>query len=397
MTAGARAFRIEQTLLGPGVLNPPPTRHALLALCGALAALLHLATIGWGDLYSQTEGQYAAGAREMIASHNFLLPMNDGVPRLQKPPLLYWLIAASFKIFGVSAAAARLPIALSVVATVALIFLIGERGGDYWRGFNAAMIYIGMAGTFLLARIVMPEPVFTAFLSAAMLCALRGFQERQRRGMWFLGFWLCAACACLTKSFLGLVYPVAIVLLLSIFYREARMRFISLLRWQYLSIFAVLVLPWHIWAELHFPGYIRHQITTEWLGHMTGWTDALHDFAGAARFEFVGLHLVWLFPWSIVLLPGIIFGFRRIVRPHEIDFPHALLLCWMAIVFLPLLLLGQRQDYYSMSMWPAFALWAALAWQRLPTNLRLAGVIAIAAVAFIIACSGWLWPLSLGN
>ncbi len=175
------------------------------------------------------------------------------------------------------------------------------------------------------------------------------------------------------------------------------MRFISLLRWQYLSIFAVLVLPWHIWAELHFPGYIRHQITTEWLGHMTGWTDALHDFAGAARFEFVGLHLVWLFPWSIVLLPGIIFGFRRIVRPHEIDFPHALLLCWMAIVFLPLLLLGQRQDYYSMSMWPAFALWAALAWQRLPTNLRLAGVIAIAAVAFIIACSGWLWPLSLGN
>ena len=88
----------------------------------------------------------------MVASHNWLLPTNDGIPRLQKPPLLYWVIIASYKILGVNEAAARLPVALAVVATVALIFLIGEKLSDYWRGFIAGLIYLDFCGTFLLAH-----------------------------------------------------------------------------------------------------------------------------------------------------------------------------------------------------------------------------------------------------
>ena len=103
MVAGARTFPIEETLLEPPALNPPPTRHALLVLLVALAAVLHLGTTGWGEVYGETEGQYAGAAREMIAAHEWSVPTNDGVPRLQKPPLLYWLIILSFKAFGVNA------------------------------------------------------------------------------------------------------------------------------------------------------------------------------------------------------------------------------------------------------------------------------------------------------
>ena len=192
MDAVSRTLGIGETLLEPQVLNPPPIRRALFAFLIALAVLLHVATIGWGDLYNETDGQYAGAAREMIESHQWLLPTNDGLPRLQKPPLLYWLIVLSCKTFGTKEAAARLPIALAIVATVAFTFLIGERLRDCWHGFLAGLIYLSCCGTFLLGRIIMPEPVFGAFIAGGVYCLICGYQRRQHRGVWFAGFWICS-------------------------------------------------------------------------------------------------------------------------------------------------------------------------------------------------------------
>src|SRR5204863_8310411 len=99
MTAGAHTINLEETLLEPPALPPPPTRHALFAILIALAALLHVATIGTGDLYSQTEGQYAGAAREMVETNQWLMPTHDGIPGRQNTTLLYWPNIDSSRLF----------------------------------------------------------------------------------------------------------------------------------------------------------------------------------------------------------------------------------------------------------------------------------------------------------
>jgi hypothetical protein len=378
MVAGARSLTLEDAFLEPQVLNPPPTRHALLVLLLTLAALLHIGTASRGDLYDGTEGQLASGAREMLETGQWLLPTNNGVPQMRTPPLAYWSIALSFRIFGVSATAARLPMALATVASIALTFLIGERLAGYWRGFAAGLIYLCSAGTFVLGRLVAPDNLLALFVSAAIYCALRAYQRHKFRKAWFAGFWISAALATLAKGPGAIMLLGGTIALLSIFFREARLRFIPVLRWPNLLLFLAIAAPWFVWAKGQFPGF------------------AAEFFSAAiwptARSRFLVLLLAWSFPALYLILPGLIFAPRKIIRPNEPAFGDALPVCWCVLSLLTVLLVSDRPLSASMTAAPAFALLAACAWERTSPGLRSAGVALALVTGVMIATATWLRP-----
>jgi len=365
MVAGARTFSLEETFLSPQILNPPPTRHALLAFLLALAALLHIGTAGWGDLFDGTEGQFAGAARAMVETGQWLVPTNDSAPLLDTPPLAYWAIAVSYKAFGVSAAAARLPNALAAIGTVALTFLIAERLAGFWRGFAAGLIYLCSVGAFLPARTVGPDAICGFFVCAALYCVVRGYQHQKFRRLWFVVFWVCTALATLARGITPLLVLGGILLCLTILFREARLRFRPLFHWTNLLLFILLVGPWFLWTEQRFPGFLSRFLTG---------ADAAPSLP---RGQLLLLHFAWWCPAIFLVLPGLIFAPRTILRPNEVTFSDRLPICWLLVGLGVAFIFG---DEFRAGLACAFALFAACAWERTSRPLRVAGI-ALALVA----------------
>ena len=147
----------------------------------------------------------------------------------------------------------------------------------------------------------------------------------------------------------------------------------------------------------HFDGSFHSLIFGEWIKHLLGRYPDGSWFDDVPRSQFAVSHLAWWFPWSFVILPALLFSWRRVIRPREITFEDALPMVWAAVVFIPVLMIGQRQDYYALSMLSAFALCAATIFERAPNSLRYAGAIAVAIVGAFIGAIAFALPSLLSS
>lgn len=148
----------------------------LLALI-TVGALLFLPALGSYGILDPSDGLYAEGAREMVEGGNYLLPQVNYAPFFEKPILIYWLIAASYKLFGISEFAARLPSALSAMATIASTYiLLRKLTSRSIAAMSAAIMSSGVLFV-VIGHVALTDMTLTFFMTTALLCLLLALEN----------------------------------------------------------------------------------------------------------------------------------------------------------------------------------------------------------------------------
>src|SRR6266542_7153472 len=134
-----------------------PTLSVSLVGCVLLPAVLAFSGLGARPLISPAEARYALVAREILESGDWIQPHFNHVRYDEKPPLTYWCVAASCRLFGFTEFASRLPSALAYIGTVLVTFLLASELVGNGTAPLAALIYATSLGPFLFGRFLFTD------------------------------------------------------------------------------------------------------------------------------------------------------------------------------------------------------------------------------------------------
>jgi 4-amino-4-deoxy-L-arabinose transferase-like glycosyltransferase len=380
-------------------------RVSSLAMIALPWLVLQLGGIWSPGLLDDVDSVYIQIAREMMQRHDYVTPTIDGIRFFDKPPLMYWMAAGSMHIFGVHDWAARLPLAIGVLALLFAVYALGnrfftaisptahpDRGGLY-----AALAMATAIGPYLYTRFYIPDILIALWMTLSVhlfLIALDRIRAGRSALIPMLGFGAVMALDVLTKGLIGVVFPVGFVLLYLAFTRSLHL-LTQLKIAASTLLFLLIAAPWHILAALRNPAiampaeaqaaglpaqagwawfYLYNEHVARFLGKRIP-----HDYGQVPIPLFWMLLLLWLFPWVAFLVGALIDAVRelRIARQGSrrfdsdvfsgfdtINLLEALsrrreaalaLLLWAGII-LGFFTLSSRQEYYHLPALPALAL-----------------------------------------
>ena len=387
--------------------TPPRNRSTLISTLLLWFAFYGSVTLFRPALLDDADSVHAEVAREMLLRHDPVTLYANGIRYLEKAPLMYWLMALSMRcsqLMGAAkpvalAAAARVPIALSVLALALLVEAFARRlYGNARAGLYAALATLSSFGIFIFSRITLPDTMVCLFTTAALYAVLRSEEEATPARRWPLLFAIACVLNVLSKGLIGVVFPLltaAFYLLLTRGWCGALARVRALHPWFALAVFVALAAPWHIAAGLANPtqGYpapfvFAHapEATFPWQGHwqvplpsdgnVRGWwwfyfmnehvlrylnLRIPRDYDTDPLLLFWGLCLVWIMPWSAFLfnavaraLPLRSARWRSQFRRHDLTPLEraGLLLCVAAALPLIFFSFSTRQEYYVLPALP---------------------------------------------
>src|SRR6516165_1051625 len=220
------------TSLSPETLEtsrPLSRRNLFLSLIVFVWAIVYLTSLVQPALLDDADTVHAEAAREMaVVDHDWVtLHINNGFRYLEKAPLMYWAVAASFKVFGVHEWSARLPIALGVLALLLVTYRLGRRVyGESQSQGEAAGLYAALAlgtgfGPFIFTRILIPDMAVALWLALGFdffLTTLEQAEAGKKPSRWLCwGIAATMALNVLTKGLIGLVFPIGTIFIFLLF------------------------------------------------------------------------------------------------------------------------------------------------------------------------------------
>lgn len=265
---------------------------ATIAALGAALFGFHLGSYG---LWEPDEARYAEIAREMLALRDFLVPHLNYVPYVEKPPLLYWITAGSFRMFGLGEFAARLAPALAAMLGLLATYLFVSMIFGRRRGLIAGAILATTPLYAVMAQVLNTDMLLTAMLTVAFFAFFLHWRDG---GIWCWLAYVAIAMALLTKGPIGIVLPALVALAFLCWERDlggALRRFHVIAG---LALVIAIAAPWFIYMTLTVPGFFDFYFIGE---HLRRFLERGYSHDEPIYF-YLPVIAAGMLPWSVLAL-----------------------------------------------------------------------------------------------
>ena len=380
-----------------------------------LAASVYFVSLGNSAIWDANEAFYVETPREMLEANDFLNPTFNYRPRFNKPVLSYWIVAAFYKVAGVSVTTQRFAIALGAMIIIGCAYVLaglvedrgalahrslGEGGRREARGAAGLWAAAGLAAAprlVMFARRIFIDIWITAFMSLTLVFFALSERYPERRRLFLVLMYVAIALGVLTKGPVAIALPALSFALYLAVRRELR-RVTEMMIPLGIVIVAAIVVPWYaaLYREYGWK-YIVSFLVGENLERFTSGVGV-----GQHRPPWFYLPIVLSdsFPWSLLLPCAAVAAWRTRTRIET------LLWCWIAAIVGFFSLSAGKQDLY---IFPIVAATAALGgvtiarglsddrWKRwVSGTLAVAGALlglASAAVLYLFETAGRVYAL----
>jgi len=368
------------------IFSDSKRRLALFALLAA-AVLPYCIDLGGSSIWDANEAFYVETPREMMQNHDYVSPTFNYQPRFNKPVLSYWIVTAFYKVFGVSVAVQRIPIALGALTMILVAFLLARAGGDPDAGLWAAAGMAVAPRLLMFGRRIFIDIYISMFMALTLLFFALAERYPARRRLFLLLMYASVGLGVLTKGPVAAALPALVFGIYLVVHGELK-RVTQMMIPIGIVVVLVIVVPWYA-ALYHRYGwtYITSFIVGE---NIARYTEGLGVEQRRGLSFYLPVVFSDSFPWSLCLFgaAGLWLADRAARRdgPPDPSFRiRTLLWLWILVIVIFFTFSAAKQDLYIFPIVPAVAALAGLFIARRNPDGTLARPRSVRATAALIA------------